>query len=719
MRRFPLRAILLGTLFCLVYSYAVLLGRHAFAGYGVSVGVTQIPAMGILLTVFLAAIANPVLRALRLRPFHRRELLVLLIMTMIASGIPLYGYVSQVLPMAGGLHHPEWNTPQSQWSERVEPNVDPRLFVQPAPADAPETAPDGKPAVRPVEHYVTGLRAVGRESFPVFVKRPDESLGQWMDRIGRYVRGGPDRPAFFGEVPWRAWAVPLAGWGLLALVCYLFIYSLSDLFFKQWYEHEKLVFPVAEMSAILIGADQDVGRSRVPGVFRNPVFWLGVAIAFVPLVYNGLVRAHYIIGPGLIDLRGDAFRRMLRESFLGPATGGQFYFLFEIFFLCIGIAFLLPTEISFSLWFFWLFMKSQTLLAVWLGFGADGGSFPSHWFQESSFMTAQGGGAMWMFGIVCLWKVRRSLFAWIYRLARPGGTRALPAEDAQRFTIPSALFLVGSVGLLYFLRRGNVGWGMALLVYLGLLFMTIATMRLVAECGIIAFQLHFGPLHIMRMFGLLQYPVLFAVRGIGTAILLLGSMFTDVKAFMGPILMNTKYLAVKGRISRGLQGGVIFWAIAVTLVASTIVSLAFVYDQGVSNMSGWFYTRWPQRVFNSTTNVQNNLEKWTTPEPGTVTWTGVGAATCGLLVYLRQFLFWVPHPIGLVMFVNPLMRSYWFSFLLGWLCKRSAIRYCNPDTYRFVRGLFLGLILGELLAVGLSFGVALLGGSQMDITLDR
>jgi len=683
MRRLPLRAIILGALFCVVFAYLAAVGSNRLGRIGLNIAVTQISSLSILFSLALVVLLNPLLRLVRLHPMDRREIFIVFIMTTVPAGIPLFGYVSQVVPMIGGFNHPEWNTPQSQWDEKVKPIVDNRLFVH----DEPDTEGD-EDEVKPVERYVSGMRAVGGQSFPVFVKRDGEEFDSWFDRIAACVRGGPDRPALWGDIPWSAWAVPLLYWAAIGVVCWILLYCLNELLFKQWYEHEKLVFPIAEMSAILLGAEDEGGGRPAPHIFRNPVFWLGFAIAFGFLFYNGMVTARWIVGPNVINLEGQTIALLLRESPFKAALGGPARLQFEIFFLVVGLAFLLPAEISFSAWFFFVILKVQLLLAVWLGYGVDGGSFPSGWFQESSFMTAQGGGAMWCFGLVCLWKVRRQLVAWLYRLARPKGTETFPEEEVKRLTVPSLLFFLMTVLVFAFLRHGNVGWGMAAVVYLGILFMTVAMVRLVTESGIIAFQLHFSPMHVMKMFGLLRFKTLFAVKGIGTVILFLSGMFSDVKAYIAPTMMNAKYLAAKNRISGRLFVFAVALSIAIVTTAATVVVLSLVYDQGVGSMNNWFFERWPQRVYKSITNIQNNVGDWKEANETIVSWTFVGAGVCGLLVYLRQSMFWVPHPIGLVMFVNPLMRSYWFSIFIAWLCKRAAVKYCNPSQYKYVRGLF-------------------------------
>ena len=92
----------------------------------------------------------------------------------------------------------------------------------------------------------------------------------------------------------------------------------------------------------------------------------------------------------------------------------------------------------------------------------------------------------------------------------------------------------------------------------------------------------------------------------------------------------------------------------------------------------------------------------TSPEfdPGTVAWYGIGAGWSAMSLLVRRFLFWFPHPIGYIMLVNPqLMASLWFSFFLGWIFKRIVMKYGGKLTFDWTRTLFIGLIMGELIAI--------------------
>ena len=79
-------------------------------------------------------------------------------------------------------------------------------------------------------------------------------------------------------------------------------------------------------------------------------------------------------------------------------------------------------------------------------------------------------------------------------------------------------------------------------------------------------------------------------------------------------------------------------------------------------MQPWFYGGLPKSSFNAlATFSKNGLmdEKFISK------WILIGMAIMALLLWGRQHIFWLPHPIGMIMLVNPLMHKYWFPFLLA------------------------------------------------------
>ena len=160
----------------------------------------------------------------------------------------------------------------------------------------------------------------------------------------------------------------------------------------------------------------------------------------------------------------------------------------------------------------------------------------------------------------------------------------------------------------------------------------------------------------------------------------------------------------------------IFSCIVVAAVVAITTHLLLTYNKGGDNMNGWFYTGFPKGMFE-----QVGAMVKTSPIDTTKTsWFFAGGAVGMMaLLFFRQMLFWLPHPIGMIMLVNPIMNAYWFSILIGWLAKVLVTRYGNKDTYRIVRGLFVGLIVGELVVILAALIGSLVTGNNVPIDLNR
>ncbi len=87
------------------------------------------------------------------------------------------------------------------------------------------------------------------------------------------------------------------------------------------------------------------------------------------------------------------------------------------------------------------------------------------------------------------------------------------------------------------------------------------------------------------------------------------------------------------------------------------------------------------------------------PEWGNITFYIIGAALVVSTLYIRRSHFWFPHSIGLIMLMNPQMSQMWFSYFIGWIFKRAVVKYGGKTTFDKTRLFFIGLIMGELIAI--------------------
>ncbi len=502
---------------------------------------------------------------------------------------------------------------------------------------------------------------------------------------------GSLRRFLVGDVPWQDWAKPLLRWAWIIGLTYLVLMTFNVLIFRQWAHNEKLIYPLAELPMYLAGHGSDTGR--VPRVFRDGLFWAGFAVSGAFLGYNALVYSQLVPGLSVLDFRNLWTAYLIDTPLEGLTRGREGGFArSQIFFTMIGLSFLIPKKVSFSLWFFAVLSMIQILVMVSLGYGQNEASFPYEWWYTLNFRTAQGGGALIVFSSFVLFKCRRYLLC----AFTPEIVKDLPDDERRELRISSLVFVLSSIGIVLTLWLGmgaNIIY--TIVTYFIIMVITVGLIRAVAEGGILGFQAWANPFHFIRTFFGMDHSwtaaPLFAPLMVYYSV-----MFLDIKTFIAPAMANSLKIRDDLRMRRGRFHLVIFAAIFGAAVVSVAMSVMMAYTNGADTMQGWFYTNFPRDVFEKIATISR-----TPPlsSPGDTGWVIVGAVAMIALLYFRQTAFWLPHPIGMIMLVNPIMGAYWFSILLGWLAKSLVTKYGNKDTYSRARTMFIGLIVGELFIV--------------------
>ncbi|MBI3986635.1 MAG: hypothetical protein HY343_06935, partial [Lentisphaerae bacterium] len=517
------------------------------------------------------------------------------------------------------------------------------------------------------------------------------------------------RRFFIGEIPWSDWVGPLSRWAVVIGLTYIILMAFNVLIFRQWAHNEKLTYPLAELpKALLGGVDADGG---IPAVFRNGLFWIGFSVSATVMGWNLLCASNVVSGLTPFQLNEN-------NSWIEYVKDTQFNALRStkcvVFFTMIGLSFLVPKNISFSLWFFYLLFMGQMLLLVWSGYGQDERSFPMDWWYLLNFRTAEGQGALMIFSSVVLYKCRK----YILCAFLPSTVGGLEPAERRELKVASLAFVLGSVGLILLLWK-SMGANLfyTIFCYFVILVITIGLIRTVTEGGLLAFQAWSSPFHFIRAFFGLDKAwtstSLFAPLMIFYSII-----FLDIKTFIAPAMANALKLRDDFKMKRGVFHAAIFLAIAVAAVTAIVATLmtAYVSGRGADGMNKWFYTDFPRAAMLDT--IRTMAKDAPAAASSHAGWVGAGAVVMGALLYFRQFVFWLPHPIGLIMLVNPLMNAMWFSILLGWMSNVVVTKYGNKDTYQRATGLFIGLIVGELLIVMLAVVVSFLTGRAIPIDLN-
>ena len=640
---------------------------------GTILGATLIPVTAYGILFGLVLLVNPILRLISARRawISRRELTCIFAAMLVAAGIPGYGMAHQLVPLMATPHNPDWNTAQRGWDDELLPHLPDALFIQ------------NEQAIRA---FYLG-QATDANGTPI---QSPPANASWSRRLshGWHVAT---------SIRWGQWMIPLLAWSVFLAASYALFYSLVYVVLPAWSQREKLIFPLARIPESLL-PEEGARRGVLPPLLRDSGFWAAFVFVFAILSFNAGVNSELLPALGQVPLGmgGKNVQAMLDGSLLDPITGsaGQMSGLkFLITFTVIGIGFLLPSEVSFSAWSYYLAGLGVILVLTWLGYGQAMADFPTEWYWMNNPVTALGGGALLMFAAVMLVRaigdyVRyRGATAswWSLKLGAPGMTSV-----ASLFALWAWLSWVGLPVL-----WAGLFLAVLVLILTGLL-------RIVAESGVFWTQLHVSFFHLYRTFGLGRWLNAVAIIPMLPVYWVL---YLDVKAFAGSNILNAAKMEQDtagdandkaARHSRRIYHLNLILTIAFVAIGSVLLLLVLTHVNGGYQMNRWFFNGGPPSMFDRAVSIATSepAMQW-----GNAMWYGIGAGYLLLSLRLRRTLFWWPHPIGLVMLCNPLMAQLWFSFFIGWICKRTVVKYGGKATFDKARGMFLGLIIGEIIAV--------------------
>ncbi|MHC4481340.1 MAG: DUF6785 family protein, partial [Planctomycetota bacterium] len=269
-----------------------------------------------------------------------------------------------------------------------------------------------------------------------------------------------------GRIPWEKWQRPLGHWILFMAFFFGSMFFLGGILRKQWVQRERLQFPVARVPLEFTEGSGGQSLWGLPTIFANRAFVGGliVAAAFrlmraVPLFF-GAQQAWNIPLP-------------LKDAFLDTPFEQLYLENISVNWLAIGFAYLVPADVSLSVWFFYLFGRGELKTASVMGSSLQQGEL-MQWQMSASYVV---------FTLGVLFMARRHLTD-VVRKAIGLGRKIDDSAEPVAYGLGFWGFMVCCVGMVGWLAyHGMKAWvGVALLF--GWICIMVVHARLVAQSGL-------------------------------------------------------------------------------------------------------------------------------------------------------------------------------------------------------------------------------------------
>ena len=482
-------------------------------------------------------------------------------------------------------------------------------------------------------------------------------------------------------IPWQPWVGPVLLWGLYLMAVFACLGAIMVIMRKQWMEREHLSYPIVQIPAEFCSALNNPSGEN--SIFRSKAFWVGLITTLVLHSFIGL--RFYLFGKT---------GRLRIDHTVVFAEGYQLRFWVEI--AVIGLVFMIPNRIAFSVWFLTLtsWLLQRTIEARGWGMQARMGAGGPAELQHMVL------GAMLVFVGAGLWYARGHLKQAV-RCALGRGDPDYDSSEPLSYRWAFITMFVSGIVMVVWLMYSGLRLPVALLFVLLFLALYYTMARIIAQVGLPSLSsiVSVGP---------------YVNSVIGTANLrheqaaALGYQFWNADVRQTPAVGMSEGMYLP-RNRRGLFGGMMLVLVITYLVGCACVIWTG-YRHGGNSLATWFIvnsSRSPWWWYSSVTAQMQGASIVG------LAWTGVGVVIMALLTMAQRMFFWWPiHPIGFLVCNTHMVYNFWFSVFLAWLIKGFVVKFGGYRAYRIARRLFIGLVLGAFMAGGLWAAIDLITGAH-------
>lgn len=472
-----------------------------------------------------------------------------------------------------------------------------------------------------------------------------------------------------------AWLGPTLWWTSLIIALGVIMICINVLVRKQWTEHEKLAYPIIQLPmAITEGG----GTSRF---FRNRILWIGFIAAAVLDIWHGL---HHFF-PILPDFSVRHNARNWGTFFTEKPWNAIGWLPVPLYPFVIGLGFLLPIDLSFSLWFFFLFKKAQLIFGSAMGF---------HALPAFPYLSEQSIGAWMAIFISALLVTRRHLINAMRTVF--GSKRGLDDTDEPiRYRTAFILIILSSVYIVWFCMKAQMT-PTIILPFFGFFFaISLAITRVRAEIGPPAHEMA-GMVNsqqfLLNILGtrrigpnnLVMFPYFWFFSGRGYREHIMPHQLEGFK-MAERARMNTKKLVLAMVLAVIVGSLASFWAVLSEMyrLGGAVTGAGGGIGPSVGHI-GQF--NWLANLFAYPRNT--NI-------PATTFMSGGFLFTLFLMFMRMRFIWWPLHPAGYAISMTFGVEYFWSCLVISTLLKWLILKYGGLTMHRKATFFFFGVILGE------------------------
>jgi len=590
-------------------------------GYGYSAG-DHFPAGAVFMLVLLVLVVNVVIKKIRRRAaFRQAELMLVWCMLIVGASVPSDGLANFWFTMMAG---------PSYLAKRTD-----IVWKDTALAAAPDD---------------------------LLVTKRASSVA-----VERFYEGHAEG----GRVPWGHWLRPMGRWLVFIAAFYGAVIFVCAVLRRQWVDVERLQFPLARVP--LEFSEGSAGQGLLPSIFANRAFVIG----FLGATGFRLLRAVPLLAGGTQPW---AIPFPLHDVLQGTPLQYLWMANFNLWWMPIGFAYLVPADVSLSVWLFYLFGRFELLVCHWVGSPLSSGTW-------SPLMRWQQAGAYIAFAVGMLYMSRRQLVL-VFRRAFGLGPDVDDSQEPIGYRLSFWGFVLCSLVAIGWFVHYDINVGVAVGLFVLLLCIQLIHARMVCQSGLYATWLIWNPADLLHglSFG-------HAFTAVGAVVAQMQRRVMLHKVLLAPAAMHAFRIGDVFRKSRRLLLPILLATLAVAVAASSWMSLRQAYTDGVVNYeSPWRQLGNAKQAFDA---AHLQIKR---PDLNQVEWTGVGlgAVLTGGVMFMRARFYWWPvHSIGILAMSNWSADRIWLPFLLGWLIKLSLLKLGSGRMVRQARFFFIGLILAE------------------------